>query len=63
MERHTPRPTHNGRGIIGNIDPRMHPATLASKIARSAPNWEQLSGIDQSHHAGYSKRFPDPGWS
>ena len=28
----------------GNIEPWMHPATLASKIARSAPNWEQLLG-------------------
>ena len=53
MERHrTPQPTFVGRATIrtGNIDPWMHPATLASKIARSAPNWEQLAECTQSYH-------------
>jgi hypothetical protein len=54
MERHrTPQPTFVGRATIrtGNIDPRMHPATLAVKTVRLAPNWEQLSGMQQIHHS------------
>ena len=48
MERHgTPQPTREGWASMktGNIDPKMHPATIAVKTARSAPNWEQLSGV------------------
>ena len=54
MERHrAPQTTFVGKTSIrtGKIDPRMHPATLAVKTVRVAPNWEQLSGMQQIHHS------------
>jgi hypothetical protein len=52
MERHgTPPPTRDGWALIEikNLDPWMHPITLAGSTHPSAPNWEQLSGGERFH--------------
>ena len=60
MERHgSPPPTRDSLVFIGtrNLDPWMHPATLSGKFVSSAPNWEQLSGGEQSHYSVSSEEI------